>query len=113
VVGYRTIMLIGDSVGGPYGQALRNSQSVLSAWSHAALTAGDYQSKGRRIAHCGANPAAGIKPGDPCNTSSSVGCLVMGEPSAVTVCGHSDDNIFNQSSIPPASCLTIYWWWNN
>ena len=113
VVGYRTIMLIGDSVGGPYGQALRNSQSVLSAWSHAALTAGDYQSKGRRIAHCGANPAAGIKPGDVCNTSSSVGCLIMGEPSAVTVCGHSDDTIFSQSSIPPASCLTIYWWWNN
>jgi len=113
VVGYRTIMLIADGVGGPYGQALRNSQPVLTAWSHAALTAGDYQSQGRRIAHCGANPAANIHPGDVCNTSPSVGCLVMGQPAGVTVCGHSNDTIFDQSSIPPASCLTVYWWWNN
>jgi hypothetical protein len=112
-VGYRTIMYINDSVGGPFGKALRNSQPVITAWSHALLTAGDYQSKPRTIAHCGANPAKKLEPGDPCPSNSTPGCLVMGEPSAVTVCGHSDDTIFNQSSIPAASCLTNYWWWNN
>ncbi len=113
VVGYRTIMYINDSVGGPFGKALRNGQSVLSAWSNALLTAGDYQSKPRLIAHCGANPAKKLAPGDACPSNSTPGCLVMGEPSAVTVCGHSNDTIFDQGSLPAASCLTNYWWWNN
>jgi len=112
-VGYRTIMYINDSVGGPFGTSLRNSQSVITAWSHALLTAGDYQSKPRTIAHCGANPAKKLEPGDSCPSNSTPGCLVMGEPSAVTVCGHSNDTIFDQSAIPAASCLTNYWWWNN
>jgi hypothetical protein len=112
-VGYRTIMYINDSVGGPFGTSLRNSQSVINAWSHALLTAGDYQGKPRLIAHCGRNPAANLVPGDPCPSNNTPGCLVMGEPSAVTVCGHSNDTIFDQSAIPAASCLTNYWWWNN
>lgn len=113
VVGYRTIMYINDSVGGPFGKALRNSQPVLAAWSNALLTAGDYQGKPRLIAHCGRNPAAKLAPGDSCPSNSTPGCLVMGQPSAVTVCGHSNDTIFNQSTLPAASCLTNYWWWNN
>ncbi|MGD0801300.1 MAG: DUF6345 domain-containing protein [Terracidiphilus sp.] len=112
-VGYRTIMYINDNVGQAFGTGLRNSQPVISAWANALLTAGDYQSKPRVIAHCGANPAAGLEPGDNCPSNNTPGCLVMGEPSAVTVCGHSNDNIFDQSSIPAASCLTNYWWWNN
>jgi len=69
-VGYRTIMYINDSVGGPFGTSLRNSQSVITAWSHALLTAGDYQSKPRTIAHCGANPAAHLEPGDSCPSTA-------------------------------------------
>jgi len=112
-VGYRTIMYINDSVGTAFGSSLRNSTPVITAWSNALLTAGDYQSKPRVIAHCGANPAAHLSPGDSCPSNSTPGCLVMGQPSAVTVCGHSGDTIYNQSSIPAASCLTNYWWWNN
>jgi len=113
VVGYRTIMYINDSVGQPFGTSIRNGTPVITAWSQALLTAGDYQSKPRVIAHCGANPAANLKPGDNCPSNSTPGCLVMGEPSAVTVCGHSGDTIYDQSNIPAASCLTNYWWWNN
>jgi hypothetical protein len=112
-VGYRTIMYINDSVGGPFGTSIRNSTPVITAWANALLTDGDYQSKPTRIAHCGANPAAHLRPGDPCPSNSTPGCLVLGEPSAVTVCGHSGDTIFSQSSIPAASCLTNFWWWNN
>lgn len=112
-VGYRTIMYINDNVGQAFGTGLRNSQPVITAWANALLTAGDYQSKPRVIAHCGANPAAHLNPGDNCPSNSTPGCLIMGEPSAVTVCGHSNDTIFNQSAIPAASCLTNYWWWNN
>ena len=112
-VGYRTIMYINDNVGLLFGSDLRLGVPVISAWSNALLTAGDYQSKPRLIAHCGANPAAGLKPGDNCPSNNTPGCLVMGEPSEVTVCGHSNDTIFNQSSIPAASCLTNYWQWNN
>jgi hypothetical protein len=113
VVGYRTIMYINDNVGEGFGQSIRNGTPVLTAWSHALLTAGDYQSKPRVIAHCGRNPAAGLKPGDNCPSNNTPGCLIMGEPSAVTVCGHSNDTIFDQSNIPAASCLTNFWWWNN
>ena len=112
-VGYRTIMYINDSVGEPFGISARLGLPILTSWSNALLTAGDYQSKPRVIAHCGANPAKGLEPGDNCPSNSTPGCLVMGEPSAVTVCGHSNDTIFDQSNIPAASCLTNYWWWNN
>jgi hypothetical protein len=112
-VGYRTIMYINDSVGQPFGNSIGNGTPVITAWANALLTAGDYQSKPRLIAHCGANPAAGLEPGDSCPSNNTPGCLVMGEPAAVTVCGHSNDTIFDQSSIPAASCLNNYWWWNN
>jgi hypothetical protein len=112
-VGYRTIMYINDNVGDGFGASLRNGTPVITAWANALLTAGDYQSKPRVIAHCGANPAAHLEPGDNCPSNSTPGCLVMGEPAAVTVCGHSGDTIYNQSNIPAASCLTNYWWWNN
>ena len=113
VVGYRTIMYINDNIGTSFGTGLRNSQPVITAWSHALLTASDYQSKPRVIAHCGANPAAHLRPGDSCPSSSTPGCLVMGQPSAVFVCGHGNDTIYDQSNIPAASCLTNVWWWNN
>jgi hypothetical protein len=112
-VGYRTIMYINDSVGDSVGTSLRNSQPVISSWYQALLSAGDYQSKPRTIAHCGNNPAANLHPGDSCPSNSTPGCLIMGEPSEVTVCGHSNDTIYDQSSIPAASCLTNYWQWNN
>jgi len=113
VVGYRTIMYINDNIGTAFGSSLRNNTPVITAWSHALLTAGDYQSKPRVIAHCGANPAAHLRPGDSCPSNSTPGCLVMGQPSAVFVCGHSNDTIYNQSNLPAASCLTNVWWWNN
>jgi hypothetical protein len=94
VVGYRTIMYINDGVGGPFATSLRQGSPVISSWFNATLSNSDYQSPDPTYkAHCGLN-------------------LPMGRPSAVTVCGHSNDNIYNQSAIPAPSCLTNFWWPN-
>jgi hypothetical protein len=93
VVGFRTPMWINDEVGGPFATSMRNGTPVISAWFHAVETAGAYQppdSNQGNLNHCGLS-------------------LPMGRPAAVTVCGHSNDTIFDQASIPAASCLTIFW----
>lgn len=90
VVGYRTIMYINDSVGFPFGLSLQWGQPVISSWFNATLSAPDYASHPSTTAHCGLN-------------------YPMGKPSAVTVCGRSGDSIYNQDTIPAASCLTNFW----
>ncbi len=90
VVGYRTIMYINDGVGFPFGLRLQWGQPVISSWFNAVLSDSDYFGNPMAQAHCGLN-------------------YPMGKPSAVTVCGHSNDTIFNQENIPAASCLTNFW----
>jgi Family of unknown function (DUF6345) len=90
VAGYRTVMWIDDSVGLPFGLNQRMGVPVISAWFNALNSASAYNPDATLEAHCGNSPP-------------------MGRPSAVTVCGHSNDTIFNQASIPVANCLTIFW----
>lgn len=90
VVGYRTIMYINDGATSPFAKNLELGAPVISAWFNATNGASDYSGDPKSLAHCGQN-------------------LPMGRPSAVTVCGHSADTIFNEAALPAASCLTNYW----
>jgi len=90
VVGYRTIMYIDDGVTSPFALNIEKGAAVISAWFNAANSAPDYAGKPTAIGHCGT-------------------ALPMGRPSAVTVCGHSNDTIFNETALPAASCLTNFW----
>jgi len=90
VVGYRTIMYIDDDVGYPFGLNLRFGASVVSAWFNAVNGAPDYFSHPTATAHCGT-------------------ALIMGKPSTISVCGHENDNVFNTSALPAASCLHNIW----
>ena len=86
VVGYRTIMYINDGTTSPFGSSLEWGAPVISAWFNATNGALDYFFRPTSTAHCGKS-------------------LPMGRPSVVTVCGHENDNIYNQAAIPAASCL--------
>ena len=90
VVGYRTVMWIDDGVGYPFGVNLRLGVPVISAWFNALNGASAYNPDATYEARCGNSPP-------------------MGRPSAVTVCGHSNDTIYNQENIPAPSCLTNFW----
>jgi hypothetical protein len=90
VVGYRTVMWIDDGVGYPFGVNLRMGVPVISAWFNALNGASAYNPDATYQARCGNSPP-------------------MGRPSAVTVCGHSNDTIYNQENIPAPSCLTNFW----
>jgi hypothetical protein len=83
-------MYINDGVTSPFAHNLELGAPVISAWFNAANSASDYSGNPTDTAHCGTK-------------------LPMGRPSAVTVCGHNNDNIFNQAAIPAAGCLTNYW----
>ena len=81
VMGSRTDMLFDNgAVNQPFGQNIGNGASVVSAWFNATLS---YY------------PASEQPPTD--------------RPSAVTVCGHEPDTVFNTAALPAASCLTNYW----
>jgi len=90
VVGYRTVMWIDDSVGQPFASSTRNGTPVISAWFNALESSSFYHPDATYANRCGLN-------------------LPMGRPAAVAVCGHGNDTLFDQQSIPAASCLTIYW----
>ncbi|AEU38544.1 hypothetical protein AciX8_4269 [Granulicella mallensis MP5ACTX8] len=81
VMGSRTEMLFDNgAINQPFGQNIGNGASVVSAWFNASLS---YY------------PASEQPPLD--------------RPSAITVCGHEPDTVFNTSALPAASCLTNYW----
>ena len=90
VVGYRTVMWINDGVGQPFATSIKNGTPVISAWFNALESSSAYHPDANYVNHCGLN-------------------WPMGRPAAVTVCGHGNDTIYDQQSIPAASCLTIYW----
>jgi len=90
VVGYRTIMYINDSVTYQFGKDLELGAPVISAWFNAVNSASDYSGHPTEVAHCGTS-------------------LPMGKPSAVTVCGHNNDTIYDEAALPAASCLTSVW----
>jgi hypothetical protein len=89
-VGYRTIMYINDGAGTPLGFDLWAGSPVVSSWFASVESLSDYSGNPTATAHCGTT-------------------LPMGRPSTVSVCGHEDDNVYDTSPIPAASCLTNYW----
>lgn len=81
VMGSRTEMYFdGGAVNQPFGQSIGNGASVISAWFNATLS---YY------------PASRQPPID--------------RPSAVTVCGHEPDTVFNPAPLSAPNCLTNYW----
>jgi len=89
-VGYRTIMYINDSAGTPFGFDLWAGVPVVASWFSSVESLSDYSGNPTYTAHCGT-------------------ALPMGRPSTVSVCGHEDDNVYDTSAIPAASCLVNYW----
>ncbi len=81
VMGSRTSMLFdGGAVNTPFGKSIGNGAAVISSWFNATLS---YY------------PASKQPPLD--------------RPSAITVCGHGSDTVFNTTALPAATCLTNYW----
>jgi hypothetical protein len=81
VMGSRTEMLFdGGAVNKQFGQSIGNGAAVISSWFNATLS---YY------------PASKQPPLD--------------RPSAITVCGHGSDTVFNTTALPAATCLTNYW----
>lgn len=106
VVGYRTIMYINDDTGYPFGLQVGLGVPFISAWLSALHNASAYSGNPATIVH------GGHYPGDPCTYSgpNSILCKPMGRASAITACGHANDTVYNNSVLPPANCLTIYWY---
>jgi hypothetical protein len=91
VVGYRTEMWIADGVTGPFGFAIGLGAPIVSTWINEVVTDSAY------------NPDATYTD-DNRNITEP-----MGRPSAVAVCGHSDDTAADVAPIPAATCLTEWW----
>jgi hypothetical protein len=106
VVGYRTIMYIDDDIGFPFGLNVGLGMPFVSSWLSTLHGASAYASNPATIVH------GGHYPGDPCNYTgpNSILCKPMGRATAIAVCGHENDNVFNTQVLPPASCLTVFWY---
>jgi hypothetical protein len=90
VLGYRTIMYIDDGVGAAFGSAIGKGAPVVSAWLNAVASNSYYSGNPKEKAHGGI-----LRP--------------AGRPSAISVCGHENDTVFNTTSIGRPGCLTVNW----
>lgn len=90
VVGYRTIMYITDGVGGPFGRDIGKAAPVVSAWLNDVASASAYSGNPKETAHGGI-----LRP--------------AGRASAISVCGHENDTVFNTSAIGRPGCLRVNW----
>ncbi len=106
VVGYRTIMYINDDAGFPFGFRLALGMPFVSSWLSAVHNLSAYSSNPAAICH------GGNKPGDSCNYTgpNNIFCKPMGRASAIVVCGHENDSIYNTQNVGQANCLTIFWY---
>lgn len=106
VVGYRTIMWINDDVGGPFGFNLALGMPFVSSWLSAVHNSSAYADDAAMICH------GGHWPGDICNYTgpNTIFCKPMGRASAIAVCGHENDNIYNTQDVAQANCLIIFWY---
>jgi hypothetical protein len=107
VVGYRTIMFICDGVTNPFGQSLALGMPFVSSWLTALHNSSAYFSNPATICH-GGKPY----PGYPCKYTgpNTNFCKPMGRASAIVVCGHENDNVYNTQALAPASCLRAFWY---
>ncbi len=94
VVGYRTEMWIADHVTGLFGLYLGLGAAFVPAWLNEIASDDSY------------DDGATYFDGNRGITEP------MGRPSAIAVCGHSDDIVSQVGSLGRASCLTE-WWFNN
>jgi Family of unknown function (DUF6345) len=90
-VGYRTDMWIADGVTGPFGFAIGLGAPVVPAWISEVVGNSSY------------NPDATYHDGNRDMTEP------MGRPSAIAVCGHTDDTAADVGPLPAATCLTEWW----
>jgi hypothetical protein len=90
VLGYRTIMYINDGVGAAFGRDIGKAAPVVSAWFNAVSTNSFYAGNPKEPAHDGI-----IRP--------------AGRASAISVCDHENDTVFNTSSIGRPGCLRANW----
>jgi hypothetical protein len=90
-VGYRTEMWIADGVTGPFGFAIGLGAPVVSAWISEVVGNSSY------------NPDTTYCDGNRHITEP------MGRPSAIAVCGHSDDSAADVAALSAATCLTEWW----
>ncbi len=91
VVGYRTIMYICDGVGCPFGTNLRLGMPFVSSWLSAVHNSSAYASNPSAVCHDGKSHP-------------------MGRASAIVVCGHENDNVYNTQVLAPATCLRAFWY---
>ena len=96
VMGYRTEMWIADGATTPFAQSIARGFAVVPAWMSAvhndmayAPSAGNIYKDGNR----------GIN--EP-----------MGRASTISVCGHTDDVVWDVSNVGRPGCL-YEWWYNN
>jgi hypothetical protein len=90
-IGYRTEMWIADGVTGPFGFAIGLGAPVVPAWISEVVGNSSY------------NPDATYLDGSRGITEP------MGRPSAIAVCGHSDDTAADVAPLSAATCLTEWW----
>jgi hypothetical protein len=97
VMGYRTEMWIDDGVTTPFGQAVGNGVSVVGAWMSAVLNDQTWYKPSKGNMYLDGN--RGIQ--EP-----------MGRASSVSVCGHTDDVVWNAEDLGRPGCL-FEWWYDN
>ena len=97
VMGYRTEMWIHDGVTTPFGQAVGNGVSVVGAWMSAVLNDQTWYKAGKGNMYLDGN--RGIQ--EP-----------MGRASSVSVCGHTDDVVWDGENLGRPGCL-FEWWYDN
>ena len=90
VVGYRTIMYIGDGSLNPYGVQLRLGAPVVAAWLGTVISFGAYS-------------------GGPTDTMHGV-VKHLGRPSTISMSNQVNDSAYDTSAQPRASSLTIFWY---
>lgn len=89
IVGYRTIMYIDDAVAGPYATDLSNGAPVVSSWLNEVMASSAYANGDSEEMH------GRVKP--------------LGRPATLSACGHDGDWVYSMDTLPPADCLTIWW----
>lgn len=90
VVGFRSEGNWGDQIGTQFGTMIAIGTPFVSAWMISAMTDPIYQ-----LGNMHKNPCGLL--------------IASGRPSAVAVCGHGDDTVFDTSKISAPSCLINYW----
>ena len=90
VVGFRSEGNWGDQIGTQFGTWIAIGTPFISAWMTSAMTDPIYQ-----LGNMHKNPCGLL--------------IASGRPSAVAVCGHGDDTVFDTSKISAPSCLVNYW----